>query len=92
MTLPDAINAAFEAAGAISQIFNVRQLLKDREVKGVHWGVTMFFGAWGLWNVVFYSSLHQWLSLAAGCGLVITNSIWLILLWRFHAHENLDPR
>ena len=91
MTLPDAVNGGFELLGAATQTLNIRQLLRDREVKGVHWGVTGFFAVWGIWNVFFYSALHQWLSLGAGCGLVVTNSIWLTLLWRFHAHENRNP-
>lgn len=83
MTLLDATNAAFEVCGGGFQLLNIRQLLKDRQVRGVHWLPTLFFGAWGLWNIQFYSSLHQWLSLVGGWGLVITNAIWLSLLWKY---------
>lgn len=83
MSIADAINGTFELFGALSGLANIRQLIKDKEVKGVAWHVTLFFVAWGLWNLYFYSHLHQWLSLAAGVGITATNVVWLGLLFRY---------
>ena len=58
MTPHDAINAAFEAGGAIFLCLNVRRLLKDRSVKGVSlWASAYWFG-WSLFNVYFYSAVN----------------------------------
>ena len=80
LAVPDLINCGFELLGGVSGIVNIRQLIKDKEIKGVAWHVTLFFLAWGLWNLYFYSHLDQWLSFIAGIGLTITNLVWLVLL------------
>lgn len=79
----DYINSVFEGGGAILQLLNTRQLLKDRTVKGVHWAPLAFWTAWGYWNVVYYSNLHQWFSFVGGLGVVAGNTLNLYLMWRF---------
>lgn len=79
----DQINAAFEASGAAFQFLNVRRLWRDRKIAGISPVPTVFFTYWGVWNLFYYPSLHQYWSLAAGLGLVIVNTIWLFLLWKF---------
>ena len=50
MNAPDLINGAFEFAGGFLLWGNVYKLHRDREVRGVYWPATAFFGVWGLWN------------------------------------------
>jgi hypothetical protein len=83
MNLPDLVNGLFEGLGAALILMNVRQLRRDRVVRGVHWAPTVFFAAWGLWNLFYYPHLSQWLSFAGGCGIVAANAWWLVLVWRF---------
>jgi len=64
--IPDLINGLFEFAGAFALALNVRQLWRDKEVKGVHPIPTAFFAAWGLWNLFYYPHLGQYWSLAGG--------------------------
>lgn len=75
-------NSLFEGIGAALTWINVRRLLRDREIKGIDWRVTAFWAAWGLWNLVYYPSLGQWWSAAAGAVLVTGNLVWVWLAIR----------
>ena len=77
MITPDLINGLFELGGGLLIAMNVRQILKDKTVKGVYWPATAFFTAWGLWNLYFYPSLGQWLSFAGGLVIVTFNTLWI---------------
>lgn len=78
----DLINATFELVGAILGWINVRQILRDREVKGVYWPVTAFFAAWGYWNLAYYPALGQWYSAGAGLLLAASNTAWVVIALR----------
>lgn len=80
---PDFINGLFEFAGAAFLSLNVRQILHDKVVKGVHWSSTVFFTSWGFWNLYYYPSLEQWWSFAGGVAIVAVNSVWLYLIWYY---------
>lgn len=82
MTL-DLINGLFEAGGACCIWLNVRQLLRDKKVRGVFTPVTGFFWSWGLFNLFYYPSLDQWLSFSGGVLITLANSCWLILALRY---------
>jgi len=79
---PDLFNGAFEALGAAMLLLNVRQLWRDRRVQGVHWAPTVFFVAWGAWNLFYYPHLGQWFSFFGGLGVVLANLAWIgSLVW-----------
>jgi hypothetical protein len=80
--IPDLINGAFELTGGIVCWLNVLRLLKDRRIEGVDWRVSGFFSAWGIWNLFYYPSLHQWASFAGGLLLVVANTTWVVLALR----------
>lgn len=80
---PDLINGLFEIGGGIFNYTNIRQLLKDKEVKGVKIFPTMFFSIWGFWNLFYYPSLDQWLSFVGGIILVISNAYWVFLAFYY---------
>ena len=79
----DYINAAFECVGAFLSWMNVRRLISDKKVAGVHWQVVGFFAAWGYWNLFYYPSLGQWWSTAAGGLLALANTVWVVLALRY---------
>ena len=81
--MPDAINCAFETIGALCIWLNVRRLMRDKSVRGVDWRVTLFFWAWGIWNLAYYPSLHQWASLGGGILLCAGNFAWVILAIKY---------
>jgi hypothetical protein len=72
----DVINALFQLGGAIAAWKNVQMIWKERQVKGVFWPLTIYYAVWGLWNLVFFSHLAQWWSLASGTLLVSGNLVW----------------
>lgn len=78
----DLINGAFELTGGVVCWLNVLRLLRDRSVRGVDWRVSAFFFAWGIWNLAYYPTLHQWASFAGGVALVIANTTWVVLALR----------
>ncbi len=75
---PDMVNGLFEIFGAFVLCFNVKQIRKDRAVKGINPWTTVFFTTWGMWNLYYYPSLEQWWSFYGGLAIVIVNTFWLI--------------
>lgn len=82
---PDHINALFEAAGCLFVLANCRAVLRDKRVAGVSIAATVYFTAWGIWNLYFYPSLNQAWSFYAGAALASANFIWVCLLIRYGA-------
>ena len=80
---PDHFNACFEGGGAVIQFLNVRQLLRDKTVRGVHWLPLAFWTAWGFWNVFYYPAIGQWWSFAGGFAVVTCNAVNLGLMWLY---------
>jgi len=76
--IPDLINGMFEMVGGVLCWINVFKLRKDKVLMGVYWPVTAFFSVWGLWNIVYYPLLEQWLSFFGGLFIVSGNSVWVI--------------
>ncbi len=82
MSNMDAMNACFEAVGAVLVWGNVRTLLRDRHVAGVNLSVSAFYVCYGAFSLAYYWSLSHWWSLAGNVGIFAGNSTWLILaLW-----------
>lgn len=79
MNWPDLINGLFELLGAVFTWRNFLELRRDRRIAGVYWPTTAFFSAWGLWNLIYYPTLDQWMSFAGGVALVAGNLAWVLL-------------
>ena len=80
---PDAVNGLFETLGAVAIWGNVRRILRDKQIKGIDWRVTLFFSAWGYWNLFYYPHLGQWFSFAGGLALVAGNTVWVALALKY---------
>lgn len=76
---PDLINGLFECVGALVLVMNVRQLLKDKILHGVHILPTVFYTGWGIWNLYYYPSLDQWFSFIGAIAIVAVNAMWVTL-------------
>ena len=85
--MTDAVNGLFECLGGVLLWMGVRRLWIDREVKGMYWPATMFFGLWGWWNLFYYPSLGQWLSFLGGLVVVSANTTWVVLFLVFRAKK-----
>lgn len=83
MNLADAGNAFFEGGLALLLTLNIKQLVKDREVKGVKLLPSIFVTAWGYWNLFYYPHLHQWASFVGGAGVCAMNTTWLYLAMKY---------
>lgn len=79
----DAINGSFELIGAIIQFINVRQIIKDKAVKGVHWLPVLFFSTWGYFNLIYYPNLNQWFSFGGSIMMTLATTMWVILLIKY---------
>jgi len=76
----DLINAFFEFGGAIAILNHCRVLYKDKAVNGISILSTVFFTAWGIWNIWYYPSLEQWWSFIGGLAITFANLLWVFLL------------
>ena len=85
----DAINGSFESLGGILCWINVRRLIHDKYIVGISWHVQGFFSLWGLWNLIYYSSLNQPFSFFGGILLVLGNSTWMLLAIKYLKKETM---
>lgn len=76
---PDLINGLFEFAGGFLTWKNAFVLRQDKVLKGIYWPTSAFFTLWGLWNLLYYPALDQWVSFIGGVFLVSGNIAWVIL-------------
>lgn len=83
----DEINAMFEVGGAGILWLNVYRLHQDGVVKGVSVAPFIFFTIWGIWNPIYYHSLHQPLSAIAAFGTVSANIAWLFLYLKNNSYS-----
>ena len=81
--IPDLINSLFELGASLAIANNCYRVYQDKMVKGVSPWSTLFFTAWGIYNVWFYPSLHQVLSFIAGIAVCGMNVIWLALMLKY---------
>lgn len=83
INLPDMINAVFEFSAAFFTCLNIRQLWRDKEIKGFSPAAVIFFSAWGFYNCFFYPHLGQWWSFAGGIAITCVNCIYMGLIWYY---------
>jgi membrane protein YdbS with pleckstrin-like domain len=89
---PDLINAFFEFFAAIVASLNVRQILKDKEVKGVSVWPVIFFITWGFWNLFYYPHLDQLWSSIGAVAMLSVNILWLFLVIKYRKESHVDNR
>ncbi len=77
MTTPDLVNGLYEAGGGLMLLRNVRQLHRDKQVRGVSILTSAFFASWGWWNLYYYPHLSQWLSFIGGVLVTAVNGVWV---------------
>ncbi len=79
----DVINALFEFCGALAIIPSIRAALREKQIMGLSIWSTVFFAAWGWWNLIYYPHLNQSWSAWTALLLAITNTIYLFLIWKY---------
>ena len=90
IAIPDLVNGLFELFGGAMVLLHCLQAYKDKEIKGVNVWATVFFSAWGYWNLYYYPHLNQWLSFTGGIVIVIANTIWTgQMIYYLNLHNKL---
>ena len=87
---PDLVTGLFETGGMWFIALSIRQLFKDKLVRGVSWVHVAFFSTWGFWNLFYYPHLEQWWAFVGGIGIVSANTIWLCLMIYYLRKEKHD--
>lgn len=83
IAIPDLINGLFELVGGFVLWANVVKIRKDKMVRGALSLVTLFFTAWGYWNLFYYPHLDQWLSFFGGLNIVAANTAWFYYMNKY---------
>jgi hypothetical protein len=76
--------------GAVAISTSIFRVLRDKMVKGVHWGMLIFFITWSIWNLVLYTHVGLWYSFLAGIIMVITEATYLFLLIFYSRQQQKD--
>lgn len=87
MTFGDIINGCFEFGGSIAIWRNVFAIYKDKKFLGIRISPILFFTLWGYWNLYYYPSLHQTLSLLGGISITLANSIYVYLMVKYRKSD-----
>lgn len=80
---PDLINSLFPLVGTIFVGLNIQRLLRDKQVKGIHWFSPLFFYSGQAWGLYFMYTLNQYFSLFGGAVLLVSSLIWYSLMVYF---------
>jgi hypothetical protein len=87
---PDAANAVFELGGAVLLSLNIRRILHDKSTTGVSVWPTVWWTAWGIWNLYYYHTLGQQWSWWAGVWVAVANLTWVMLvIWYRRGYARL---
>jgi hypothetical protein len=87
MQVNDFINGMFELTSGLFCTINIVRLVRDKTIKGISWIPTAFFSIWAIWNLYYYSSLNQPISVMGGVGIFIANIVWLFLVFYYKRIE-----
>lgn len=83
----DLMNGSFEFLAAFASLNHSRVAYKHKKVSGVSKLSVAFFTLWGLWNLYYYPHLGQWASFAGGIVIMLANTLWLVLLWKYRGNK-----
>ena len=79
----DLINSAFVLVAVAMAALDLKQVRKDRQVKGLHFATAILFTVWPFWDLFYYASLGQTFSLFACTVLATLRGFWFVDVWRF---------
>lgn len=83
----DKFNAMFELFGAVAVLPSIWAAAKAKRVVGVSAVTSVFFVAWGLWNIIYYPALGQTWSGYAAIAMTTTNMIYLYQILIYSGDE-----
>lgn len=86
----DLANAFFEFGGSMFVLNHARILYKEKMVRGLSLLSVVFFFAWGIFNIFYYSHLEQKFSWYAGMMVTFANLIWICMIVYYRRVEKLN--
>ena len=89
MNVADLCKGLFELGAGGVILLNVRQVLRDRSVWGVHWWPSAYFVMEGIYNGFYFPLLGQWLAFCGNAGVTLANVWYVALLIRYSRKK--DP-
>ena len=78
MTL-DQFNSIFPFIACISPILNIRELLRDKVVKGIHWATSITYTG-QISGIYFMYTLHQWYTMAGAATFFVLSFTWYCMM------------
>lgn len=84
----DVVNALFGIGVAFAIGASVKEGIMNGRIEGVSFWTPLFFCCLGVWNVVYYLHLSQWVSTLIACVVLAIESLWLLLVLTLGAHNN----
>ena len=79
MTL-DQFNSIFPFVACTAHILNIRKLLQDKRVLGVHWASPLVTYAGQISGIYFMYTLGQWWTMAAGATFFTLSLTWYCMM------------
>ena len=89
MTL-DQFNSLFPFAACAAHFLNIRKLLRDKQVKGVHWAAPLITYPGQLSGVYFMYTLQQWYTMAAGATFFTLSFTWYSMMIYYNYVQKRD--
>lgn len=79
----DLINSLFISGAIIAAYLDLRQVWRDRAVRGITAATSVLFTMWPVWDLYYYHCLGQFVSMFACLVLVCMRATWAISAWYF---------
>lgn len=87
MSALDLINSGLVSLAVAAAYGDVLQLKADRVAKGMKLSTGLLLTVWPLWDLFYYHSLAQWLSMTACVLLAGLRATWLFLAVKYARSE-----
>jgi hypothetical protein len=84
----DMVNAGLEFVGALLRSVDCVKLYRAKRFQGGSIWTALFFFGWGLFNTVYYPSLHQTYSFVAAILLTAVNGLWIAMAMFYNRRYN----
>ena len=73
----DFITSLFQAGAVLFLLLNVRQLWRDKELKGISLWMILYFTLWGYWGIYMFWDLKQYWSMLTNIGIAGAYTVWI---------------
>lgn len=91
LTREDLVTSVFDAIFVYSGVSNVRQLVRDKQVKGFDWRNMALYALWNIWTIfVIYPHAALYLANVINSFYLLTQIVWLTLYVRYRRSKRFQ--